>query len=281
MEVYRESMTETKLLPNKPEKTEPGADYAIEVENLYKEFRVYHRTFSSLKSMLLHTVAGVLRGKGRAGFETRKILNDVSFKIEKGETVALLGRNGSGKSTLLSILSRIYLPTAGEARIYGQVMSLLELGAGFHQELTGLDNLRFQAAMLGFPDNELKERLEEIVAFSELDPNILDLPVRMYSSGMQLRLAFSTAINLDADILLVDEALAVGDQGFQDKCLAKMSELQQSGKTIMIVTHGLEQLKGFAHRAIWLDKGTIVADGEADTVIADYRAMFKHELEQQ
>jgi len=255
--------------------TEPR--YAIEVDHLSKEFRVYHRTFSSIKSMMLHTVAGVLRGSRSPGFEIRKILDDVSFKITPGETVALLGRNGSGKSTLLSILSRIYLPTKGEARIYGQVMSLLELGAGFHQELTGYDNLRFQAAMLGFPDEELAERLEEIVQFSELDPSILDLPVRMYSSGMQLRLAFATAINLDADILLVDEALAVGDQGFQDKCLAKMAELQDQGKTIVMVTHGLDQLKDFAHRAIWLDRGKIRADGDADEIIAEYRAMFKHE----
>jgi ABC-2 type transport system ATP-binding protein len=134
--------------------------------------------------------------------------------------------------------------------------------------------------MLGFPDDELASRLDEIIKFSELDPTVLDLPVRMYSSGMQLRLAFATAINLDADILLVDEALAVGDQGFQDKCLAKMVDLQRQGKTIVMVTHGLDQLKDFAHRAIWLNKGKIIADGDADQIIAEYRAMFKHESEQ-
>jgi ABC-2 type transport system ATP-binding protein len=272
-----ETKTSVLSADSSDERDEKENGYAIEVDHLSKEFRVYHRTFSSLKSMVLHKVAGVLRRRGHAGYETRKILNDISFKVKKGETVALLGRNGSGKSTLLSILSRIYLPTSGEARIYGQVMSLLELGAGFHQELTGLDNLRFQAAMLGFPDDELQARLDKIIEFSELDPTVLDLPVRMYSSGMQLRLAFSTAINLDAEILLVDEALAVGDQGFQDKCLAKMTELQQFGRTIVIVTHELDQLKGFAHRAIWLNQGKIVADGDADTIIADYRAMFKHE----
>ena len=266
----------TKLEPAEPT-LDTEFDYAIEVDHLYKEFRVYHRTFSTLKSMVMHNLARVLRGGGRAGFEIRHILNDVSFKIKKGETVALLGRNGSGKSTLLSILSRIYLPTSGEARIYGQVTSLLELGAGFHQELTGIDNLRFQAAMLGFPDDLLNQRLQEIIDFSELDPNVLDLPVRMYSSGMQLRLAFSIAISLDADILLVDEALAVGDQGFQDKCLAKMIELQKQGKTIIMVTHGLDQLKEFAHRAIWLDKGKIIADGDADAIVAQYREAFKHE----
>jgi ABC-type polysaccharide/polyol phosphate transport system ATPase subunit len=271
-------------------KLEPAAEHdpstvgegklAIEVNHLSKEFRVYHRTFASLKSMVMHTVAGGLRWAGKPGFEVRKVLDDVSFNIKHGETVALLGRNGSGKSTLLSILSRIYLPTSGEARINGRVMSLLELGAGFHQELTGIDNLRFQAAMLGFPDDELASRLDEIIKFSELDPTVLDLPVRMYSSGMQLRLAFATAINLDADILLVDEALAVGDQGFQDKCLAKMVDLQRQGKTIVMVTHGLDQLKDFAHRAIWLNKGKIIADGDADQIIAEYRAMFKHESEQ-
>jgi ABC-2 type transport system ATP-binding protein len=274
-----ETKTSVLSADSSDERDEKENGYAIEVDHLSKEFRVYHRTFSSLKSMVLHKVASVLRRRGHAGYETRKILNDISFKVKKGETVALLGRNGSGKSTLLSILSRIYLPTSGEARIYGQVMSLLELGAGFHQELTGLDNLRFQAAMLGFPDDELQARLDKIIEFSELDPTVLDLPVRMYSSGMQLRLAFSTAINLDAEILLVDEALAVGDQGFQDKCLAKMTELQQFGRTIVIVTHELDQLKGFAHRAIWLNQGKIVADGDADTIIADYRAMFKHETD--
>jgi ABC-2 type transport system ATP-binding protein len=261
------------------ESTVTDNDYAIEVDDLCKEFRVYHRTFASLKSMMMHTLAGLIRRSGRPGFEIRPILKGVTFKIKRGETVALLGRNGSGKTTLLSILSRIYLPTSGEARIYGKVMSLLELGAGFHQELTGIDNLRFQAAMLGLSEDSLASRLEEIVRFSELDPTILDLPVRMYSSGMQLRLAFSTAINLDADILLVDEALAVGDQGFQDKCLAKMVDLQKHGKTIVMVTHGLDQLKNFAHRAIWLEKGQIVADGDAETIVAEYREMFKNESE--
>jgi ABC-type polysaccharide/polyol phosphate transport system ATPase subunit len=261
------------------ERLEPDSDLignenAIEVRHLSKDFRVYHRAYASIKSAITHAAVRLLRGGGKPGFETRSILKDISFSIRKGETVALLGRNGSGKSTLLSILSRIYLPTAGEARIYGTVMSLLELGAGFHQELTGLDNLRFQAAMLGFPESELSQRLQWIIEFSELDPSILDLPVRMYSSGMQLRLAFSTAINLDTDILLVDEALAVGDQGFQDKCLAKMIDLQREGKTIVMVTHGLDQLKNFAHRAIWLDKGVIVADGDAETVIAQYRETF-------
>jgi ABC-type polysaccharide/polyol phosphate transport system ATPase subunit len=250
---------------------------AIEVDHLTKDFRVYHRTFSSLKSMAMHAVTRFIKRSGKPGFEIRRVLNDLTFDIKQGETVALLGRNGSGKSTLLSILSRIYLPTSGEARIYGRVMSLLELGAGFHQELTGMDNLRFQAAMLGFPDDELKHRLERIISFSELDPTVLDLPVRMYSSGMQLRLAFSTAINLDAEILLVDEALAVGDQGFQDKCIAKMSELQEQGKTIVMVTHGLDQLKSFAHRALWLEKGKIIADGDPDSIVSEYRAMFKHE----
>jgi ABC-type polysaccharide/polyol phosphate transport system ATPase subunit len=253
---------------------------AIEVEHMSKEFRVYHRTFATLKSAITHGLARIIRGKERAGFEIRHILKDVSFTIRQGETVALLGRNGSGKSTLLSILSRIYLPTSGEARIHGQVISLLELGAGFHQELTGLDNLKFQAAMLGFTDEQLGERLQMILDFSELDPSVLDLPVRMYSSGMQLRLAFSTAINLDADILLVDEALSVGDQGFQDKCLAKMMDLQRDGKTIVMVTHGLDQLRNFAHRAIWLEKGEIVADGEAEAIIAQYRATFHHESQE-
>jgi ABC-type polysaccharide/polyol phosphate transport system ATPase subunit len=256
-----------------------GSNVAIEVAHLSKQFRVYHRTFASLKSALVHFMSRLLRGGGKPGFEIRHILNDLTFTINKGETVALLGRNGSGKSTLLSILSRIYLPTSGEARIYGRVMSLLELGAGFHQELTGMDNLRFQAAMLGFPDSELIKRLQTIIDFSELDPSVLDLPVRMYSSGMQLRLAFSTAIHLDADILLVDEALSVGDQGFQDKCLAKMIDLQREGKTIVMVTHGLDQLKNFAHRAIWLEKGKIIGDGDADTVVAQYRETFHHDQE--
>ena len=254
-------------------RTQP--ECAIEVLHLSKDFRVYHRTFATLKSAVAHAVTRLIKRSDKPGFEVRPILKDISFTVFKGETVALLGKNGSGKSTLLSILSRIYLPTSGEVRIHGRIMSLLELGAGFHQELTGLDNLRFQAAMLGIREDELSERLQRIIDFSELDPNVLDLPVRMYSSGMQLRLAFSTAINLDADILLVDEALSVGDQGFQDKCLAKMVDLQRQGKTIVMVTHGLDQLKDFAHRAIWLDEGRVIADGNADEIILRYREAFR------
>jgi ABC-type polysaccharide/polyol phosphate transport system ATPase subunit len=245
--------------------------YAIEVQALVKDFRVYHRKFGSLKN---HAVA-LARNLGRRrpqGYDIRRALDDVTFEISRGETVALVGRNGSGKSTLLSILSRVYLPTEGEARIYGRLVSLLELGAGFDPELTGEQNVFFNGVLLGLTQDEVARRYDQILDFAELDAATMDLPVRMYSSGMQLRLGFSVAVHLNADILLVDEGLAVGDEAFQEKCFAKMLDFQAEGKTIVVVSHELDHIERIAQRVLWLQQGKIVMDGDVPNVLEKYRA---------
>ena len=249
-------------------------EYAIEVHNIMKEFRVYHRTYANIKSKVTALAKGLVRKDVHDGFETRRALNGVSFQIEPGESVALIGSNGSGKSTLLSILSRVYLPTEGEARITGRMMSLLELGAGFHHELTGNENVFFSGAMLGLQEDDVAARYDSILEFAGLDHQAMDLPVRMYSSGMQLRLAFSMAIHLDADVLLVDEGLAVGDEGFQEKCFQKIEEFKTNGRTILMVTHELDHVERIADRVLWLNKGVLVQDGSVDDVLRDYRKTY-------
>ena len=250
---------------------------AIEVTNLVKEFRVYHRSFGSLKSHAAALAKSLAQRETVSGYEIRRALSGVSFQIAAGEAVALVGRNGSGKSTLLSILSRIYLPTAGEARLNGRMMSLLELGAGFDPELTGAQNVFFNGIILGLSEDAVAGRYDAILDFAELDRQAMDLPVRMYSSGMQLRLGFAIAVHLDADLLLVDEGLAVGDEGFQEKCFRKIEEFKTEGKTILMVTHELDHIERLAERVLWLDKGVIRRDGPAAEVLEEYRANFHHE----
>ena len=247
---------------------------AIEVTNLVKEFRVYHRSFGSLKSHAAALAKSLAQRETVSGFEIRRALDGVSFQITSGESVALIGRNGSGKSTLLSILSRIYLPTAGEARLSGRMMSLLELGAGFDAELTGAQNVFFNGVILGLSEDDVAARYDAILEFAELDRQAMDLPVRMYSSGMQLRLGFAIAVHLDAELLLVDEGLAVGDEGFQEKCFRKMEEFKTEGRTILMVTHELDHVERLADRVLWLDKGVIRRDGPVADVLEEYRANF-------
>jgi len=247
---------------------------AIEADNLTKEFRVYHRNYGSLKSQAAGWARSLARREGAGRFETRRVLDGVSVTIAPGETVALIGRNGSGKSTLLSILSRVYLPTSGTATVRGRMMSLLELGTGFDPDLTGTENVFFNGIILGLSKPEVARRYEAILDFAELGPATMDLPVRMYSSGMQLRLGFAIAVHLDADVLLLDEGLAVGDEGFQEKCFAKIEEFQEQGKTILMVTHELDHIERLARRVLWLDGGRIVRDGGVDSVLTDYRRAF-------
>jgi len=247
------------------------AQYAIEVNDLVKEFRVYHRSYASLKGHAVALARGLARRQEHSRYETRRALDHVTFRVARGEAVALIGRNGSGKSTLLSILSRVYLPTAGEARLHGRLVSLLELGAGFDPELTGMQNVFFNGILLGLTEDEVAARYDSILGFAELDVTTMDLPVRMYSSGMQLRLGFSVAVHLSADILLVDEGLAVGDEAFQEKCFAKMEEFKAQGKTIVMVTHELDHVERIAQRVLWLDRGRLRRDGDVTTVLAAYR----------
>ncbi len=249
---------------------------AVEVLNLVKEFRVYHRSFGSLKSHVAALAKTLARREAASGFDTRRALAGVSFEVAAGEAVALIGRNGSGKSTLLSILSRIYLPTAGEARIRGRMISLLELGSGFDGELTGTQNVFFNGVILGLSEDQVAASYDAILDFAELDRETMDLPVRMYSSGMQLRLGFAIAVHLKADLLLVDEGLAVGDEGFQEKCFRKIEDFKTEGKTILMVTHELDHVERLASRVIWLDGGILRRDGPVADVLAEYRADFHH-----
>ena len=196
-------------------------------------------------------------------------LKDVSFDVKRGEAVGIIGRNGSGKSTLLKILSRITAPTEGRAEIRGRVGSLLEVGTGFHPELTGRENVYLNGAIIGMKKAEIERRFEEIVAFAEIE-KFLDTPVKRYSSGMYVRLAFAVAAHLEPEILIVDEVLAVGDAAFQRKCLGKMGDVTKEGRTVLFVSHNLLAIQSLCQRAIWLNEGRVVEDGSADVVAGKY-----------
>lgn len=236
-------------------------NYSIEVQDVYKTFNVYLDKANSLKEKLLFWK--------RNKKEVREVLKGINLNIKKGEAVALIGVNGSGKSTLLKLMTKIIYPNKGKIITYGKLTSLLELGAGFHPDFSGRENIYFNASIFGLNKKQIDERIEQIIEFSELEKYI-DNPVRTYSSGMFMRLAFAVAINVDADILLVDEILSVGDQHFQEKCLNKMKELKTEGKTMVFVTHNLESAKELCDRTVWLHQGVIKMDGATDEVIEEY-----------
>lgn len=237
-------------------------DYAIKVSHVTKKFKVYYDKANTLKERLVFW-----RSKNNA--EERTVLKDINLEIKKGETVALIGTNGSGKSTLLKLMTKIIYPTKGKIITVGKLTSLLELGAGFHDDFTGRENIYFNASIFGLTKSEIDAKIKDIIEFSELE-EFIDNPVRTYSSGMYMRLAFSVAINVNAEILLIDEILAVGDQHFQDKCFAKLKELKESDKTIVIVSHSLESIRKLCDRAVWIKDGHIEMDGEANKVIDKY-----------
>ena len=234
---------------------------AIEVKNMTKQFDVYFDKANTLKEKLLFWKRG--------NKEVRTVLKDINIDIKKGETVALIGTNGSGKSTLLKLMTKIIYPTKGTVSTKGKLTSLLELGAGFHPDFSGRENIYFNASIFGLSKKEIDRRLDDIIAFSELE-EFIDNPVRTYSSGMYMRLALSVAINVDADILLIDEILAVGDQHFQDKCFKKLEDLRDSNKTIVIVTHSLDSVKKLCNRAIWIKDGIVEEDGDTKMVVEKY-----------
>ena len=198
-------------------------------------------------------------------------LEDISFEVKKGECVAVIGRNGAGKSTLLALLARVYKPTSGTIDVQGRIAPLLELGAGFHPDLTGIENILFNGVILGLTRKEVERRLPDIIAFAELHDHI-DAPVRSYSSGMLARLGFSVATHVDADILIVDEVLAVGDMEFEQKCMERISAFQKAGGTIFFVSHDLDSVRRVAERCIWIEGGRIQASGETAGVIDQYVA---------
>lgn len=234
---------------------------AIIVKNVDKRFKIVYDKPNTLKERIVFWKSTKV--------SYHEVLKNINLTIKKGETVALIGVNGSGKSTLLKLMTKIIYPTKGEIKTNGKLTSLLELGAGFHPDFTGRENIYFNASIFGLTAKEIDNRVQEIIDFSELG-DFIEAPVRTYSSGMYMRLAFSVAINVDADILLIDEILAVGDQHFQEKCFKKLEELKNSGKTIIIVSHSLSSVKQLCDRAIWLYEGEIREDGNTKEVIDKY-----------
>ncbi len=233
----------------------------IEVRDLKKSFKVYFDKGQTFKEKVLF--------RNRNRYEERKILDGVSFDIQKGEAVGLVGHNGCGKSTLLKLLTRIIYPDSGSLKTDGRVSSLLELGAGFHPDMSGRENIYTNASIFGLTKKEIESRIDRIIEFSELE-EFIDNPVRTYSSGMYTRLAFSVAVNVDADILLVDEILAVGDAAFQAKCMEKMLDIKAKGTTIVIVSHSLSQVEQICDRTIWIDGGKIKMDASPNEVHPKY-----------
>ncbi len=246
----------------------------IAVEHLGKRYRLggreqYYRT---LREGLVRALS--MRGRRERGDEHIWALKDVSFEVAEGEVLGIIGRNGAGKSTLLKILSRVTRPTEGRARLYGRSGSLLEVGTGFHPELTGRENIFLSGNILGMTRAEVRAKFDEIVAFSELE-QFLDTPVKRYSSGMYVRLGFAVAAHLDPEILIVDEVLAVGDAGFQRKCLGKMEDAAQSGRTVLFVSHNMTAVQGLCSRALLLEAGRIHASGPVDEIVTAYEALME------
>lgn len=233
----------------------------VDVRDVYKSFRVYFDKGSMLKERFVNPA--------RSRYENREILRGISFQIHRGETVALIGNNGCGKSTTLKMLTKILYPNKGTVTVNGKVSSLIELGAGFHPDMSGRENIYINGSILGLKREQIDERIEDIIRFSELEEYI-DNPIRTYSSGMYMRLAFSVAINVDADILLIDEILAVGDQAFQEKCINKLNDLRKAGVTVVLVSHTMGQVNAIADRCIWIDKGRVVEDGSTEKVCRHY-----------
>jgi len=246
---------------------------AIEVTGLSKKYVIQHESqHDNLRDTLHHSARKIWRKiRWGTGFESEEFwaLRDLSFSVQPGEVLGIVGRNGAGKSTLLKILSRITEPTSGQIKLRGRVASLLEVGTGFHPELTGRENIYLNGAILGMRRAEIKSKFDEIVAFSEVE-KFLDTPVKRYSSGMYVRLAFAVAAHLEPEILIVDEVLAVGDAQFQQKCLGKMNDVARSGRTVLLVSHNLGTIQTLCHRALLLDKGQIQEIGPVAPVLGRY-----------
>lgn len=246
-------------------------EYSIEVKNIKKKFKVYYDKGKSLKEKVLF--------RNRNRYEVRWVLNGISFNVRKGEAIGLIGHNGCGKSTTLKLLTKIMYPDEGTIDIKGRVSSLIELGAGFHPDMSGRENIYTNASIFGLTKKEIDARLKSIIEFSELE-EFLDNPVRTYSSGMYMRLAFSVAINVDADVLLIDEILAVGDVNFQAKCFNKLREIKANGTTIVIVSHSLGQIEQICDRTIWIQDGLIKSEGTPRTVHPEYMDYMGHKRQE-
>ncbi|MBQ9807423.1 MAG: ABC transporter ATP-binding protein [Ruminococcus sp.] len=246
-------------------------EIAIDVNNITKSFKVFLDKGSQLKERLLF--------RKRSRYEERKVLRGISFQVKKGEAIGLIGHNGCGKSTTLKLLTKIMYPDSGTITMKGRVSSLIELGAGFHPDMSGRENIYTNASIFGLTKKEIDARLDDIVSFSELE-EFIDNPVRTYSSGMYMRLAFSVAINVDADILLIDEILAVGDANFQAKCFNKLREIKAHGTTIVIVSHSLGQIEQICDRSIWIHEGLIRAEGPPKEIDLEYLDFMGQKLQE-
>jgi ABC-2 type transport system ATP-binding protein len=234
----------------------------IDVQGVSKQFKIHHERHQSLKERLLHPRSG--------STEVFHALSGINFTVGQGETVGIVGQNGSGKSTLLKCICGVLKPTTGEIKLRGSLAALLELGAGFQTELSGRDNVYLYGAMLGFSKRMVDGIFDDVVAFSEIEP-FIDTQVKFYSSGMYVRLAFAVAVNVDPDILVVDEVLAVGDERFQAKCVDRISRFQEEGRTILLVTHNADQVRALCHRAVVLDGGHMIADGPTQESLRIFR----------
>ncbi len=243
---------------------------AIQVENVYKGFRIYYDKGQTFKERILF--------RNRNKYENRPVLKGINFSVDKGESIGIIGENGCGKSTLLKLMTKIIYPDKGIIRIQGRVSSLIELGAGFHPDMTGRENIYINAAIFGLSKKEIEKRYKDIVEFSELS-EYMDNPVRTYSSGMYMRLAFSVAVNVDADILMIDEILGVGDANFQKKCYDKLENYKEKGITIAIVSHDLGAIERFCDKVIWINNGVVEKYGLPDTVIKQYLEYMRNKGE--
>ena len=236
-------------------------DLALEVDHVTKTFRLHHEKANSIKQLVA--------GKGRNRYNDFVALNDVSFEVREGEVFGVIGHNGSGKSTLLKCMAGILQPNSGSVRVHKRMSALLELGAGFHPELSGRDNVYLNAAILGMGRRDIAARFDDIVEFSGLQ-SFIDSPVKTYSSGMYVRLAFAVAINVDPRLLIIDEILAVGDVTFQQRCLEKFVEFRNEGRTIVLVTHAMNTVKDMCDRAIWLNHGVVTGEGDPSELVEQY-----------
>ncbi len=259
--------SKTSLSTTSPASSRNADEYAVSVKNVTKRYRIHYEKNPSLKETIIH-----LR---RTKFIEFLALDDVSFNVSRGETLGIIGPNGSGKSTMLKLISKILKPTSGEVLVNGTISALLELGAGFHPDLTGRENIFINAAILGMKRRDVEKKFGEIVAFSELE-KFIDMPVKNYSSGMYMRLGFSVAINVNPDILLVDEVLAVGDQAFQAKCYKVIYDFIKQGKTIIIVSHDLGTIQDLCNRVIFLKDGKIEQIGGPVAVVSSYREFVEN-----
>ncbi len=237
---------------------------AIQFDGVSKKFILHHERARSFQEL----VVGLFRRNHRSR-EEFWALRDVSFAVEPGETVGIIGPNGAGKSTLLKLAARVIEPTSGRIAVRGRIGALLELGAGFHPDLTGRENIYLNGSILGLSRAEIRRRLDDIIGFAELE-RFIDVPVKHYSSGMYVRLGFSIAVHTDPEILLVDEVLAVGDQAFQRKCLERIDDLRRQGVTVLFVSHSADAVRALCNRAVWLHEGRVVADDAAEAVVRRY-----------